>query len=59
MSEIKDKPIYCSFCGKSNEDVVRVVQAQGVVICEGCVEQCRDLIGMQRMDDRYGKKDST
>lgn len=38
------KNIKCSFCGKSEEQVRRLVAGPGVYICDECVELCFDII---------------
>lgn len=35
-TEIKKEPIYCSFCGRPNTQVVKMVQGPGVNICSEC-----------------------
>lgn len=34
----------CSFCGKSQEQVRKLIAGQGVYICEQCVELCNEII---------------
>ncbi len=36
--------MYCSFCGKSQDEVRKLVAGPGVFICDECVETCRDII---------------
>ncbi len=36
--------MYCSFCGKSQDEVKKLVAGPGVFICDECVETCRDII---------------
>ncbi len=38
------KQIKCSFCGKSQDEVKRLVAGPGVFICDECVELCREII---------------
>ena len=40
----KDKNIICNFCGKSNQEVERIVVGPGVNICNRCIELCADLL---------------
>ena len=35
---------YCSFCGKSDTDVKRLIAGVGVHICNECVDICVDII---------------
>ena len=37
-------PYRCSFCGKSQEQVRRLIAGQGVYICDECVNLCREII---------------
>ncbi len=34
----------CSFCGKSQKQVKRLIAGPGVYICEGCIEMCNEII---------------
>jgi hypothetical protein len=38
----------CSFCGKPNTDVERLVAGPGVYICDGCVGLCGDVLEAAR-----------
>ncbi|BDF58282.1 ATP-dependent Clp protease ATP-binding subunit ClpX [Christensenellaceae bacterium] len=38
------KQIKCSFCGKPQDEVKRLVAGPGVFICDECVELCREII---------------
>jgi ATP-dependent Clp protease ATP-binding subunit ClpX len=35
--------LYCSFCGKSQHDVRKLVAGPSVFICDECVELCTDI----------------
>jgi ATP-dependent Clp protease ATP-binding subunit ClpX len=39
-----DKLLYCSFCGKSQHEVQRLIAGPQVFICNECVELCNDII---------------
>jgi ClpX C4-type zinc finger len=43
-SETKN-PLYCSFCGKSQHEVRKLIAGSTVFICDECVELCMDIIG--------------
>ena len=49
----KDVPknIRCSFCGKSQENVKRIVAGPGVYICDECVELCNSIIEAEKYED--------
>ena len=40
----------CSFCGKPNTEVRKIVAGPGVYICNECVELCNDVIGQVEED---------
>ena len=45
MSEKNNKNIlYCSFCGKSQHEVRKLIASPTVFICDECVELCMDII---------------
>lgn len=37
-------PLYCSFCGKTDREVVHMVAGPTVYICNECVRLCQDII---------------
>ncbi|WP_028451055.1 ATP-dependent Clp protease ATP-binding subunit ClpX [Chitinilyticum aquatile] len=39
-----DKLLYCSFCGKSQHEVVKLVAGPQVFICNECIELCNDIL---------------
>ena len=36
--------LYCSFCGKSQHEVKKLIAGPTVFICDECVELCMDII---------------
>jgi len=40
----KDKPLRCSFCGKPQNRVKRLIGGPGVHICDGCVGVCNQIL---------------
>jgi ATP-dependent Clp protease ATP-binding subunit ClpX len=46
MAEKKsnEKLLYCSFCGKSQHEVKKLIAGPSVFICDECVELCNDII---------------
>ena len=45
MTDIKDKKkLYCSFCGKSQDEVKKLIAGPSVYICNECVDLCNDII---------------
>ncbi len=43
-SKIEDKKLKCSFCGKSQDMVRRLIAGPHVYICNECIDLCHDLI---------------
>ncbi|MFO1380741.1 MAG: ATP-dependent Clp protease ATP-binding subunit ClpX [Chitinivorax sp.] len=44
MSESNEKMLYCSFCGKSQNEVRKLIAGPQVFICDECIELCNDII---------------
>ncbi len=40
----KEKKVRCSFCGKTQDQVERMISGPGVYICDNCVELCMDIV---------------
>ena len=36
--------LYCSFCGKSQHEVRKLIAGPSVFICDECIELCNDII---------------
>jgi len=43
-SDSDNKLLYCSFCGKSQHEVRKLIAGPSVFICDECVELCNDII---------------
>jgi ATP-dependent Clp protease ATP-binding subunit ClpX len=39
-----EKLLYCSFCGKSQHEVKKLIAGPSVFVCDECVELCNDII---------------
>ena len=39
-----NKLLYCSFCGKSQHEVRKLIAGPSVFVCDECVELCNDII---------------
>jgi ATP-dependent Clp protease ATP-binding subunit ClpX len=39
-----DKSMYCSFCGKSQHEVKKLIAGPSVFVCDECIELCNDII---------------
>ena len=45
------RPVRCSFCGKSQDDVKRIITGNNVFICDECVRLCVSIL-----DDDLGNE---
>jgi ATP-dependent Clp protease ATP-binding subunit ClpX len=52
MAPIKnyDSHLKCSFCGKSQEQVRKLIAGPGVYICDECVELCNEILDEELLD---------
>lgn len=51
------KTLRCSFCGKSQDEVRRLVAGPGVYICDECVELCSEIISEEFEEEEYNEFD--
>ena len=49
-----EKMLYCSFCGKSQHEVKKLIAGPSVFICDECIELCNDIV----RDEIAGDQDS-
>src|SRR3712207_166123 len=45
------KQLKCSFCGKNQEQVKRLIAGPGVYICDECIELCSEIIADELDED--------
>ena len=59
MPKNNDTEIRCSFCGKTQDEVSRLVEGPGVFICDSCIGFCNSLISEDTAAfEKAGKKDT-
>ena len=46
-----EKLLYCSFCGKSQDEVKKLIAGPSVYVCDECVELCNDIIRDELQED--------
>ena len=46
-----EKLLYCSFCGKSQHEVRKLIAGPSVFVCDECVELCNDIIREEVQDE--------
>ena len=50
-----EKLLYCSFCGKSQHEVRKLIAGPSVFICDECIELCNDIIREETQGDHGNK----
>jgi ATP-dependent Clp protease ATP-binding subunit ClpX len=51
-----DKLLYCSFCGKNQHEVRKLIAGPSVFVCDECIALCNDIIREEsQSDDEVGK----
>ncbi len=54
-----EKLLHCSFCGKSQHEVRKLIAGPSVFICDECVDLCTDIIREEIHQDKLGKADKS
>ncbi len=54
-----EKALYCSFCGKSQHEVKKLIAGPSVFICDECIDLCNDIIREEAPADAPGGKVKT
>ncbi len=52
MSE--DKELHCSFCGKSQNEVKKLIAGRGVYICDECIDVCINIVAEELHQEKSG-----
>ena len=52
-----EKTLYCSFCGKSQHEVRKLIAGPSVFICDECIELCNDIVKDEILDDHSEAQD--
>ncbi|WP_424192187.1 ATP-dependent Clp protease ATP-binding subunit ClpX [Ampullimonas aquatilis] len=50
-----EKLLYCSFCGKSQHEVKKLIAGPSVFICDECIELCNDIIRDETQSSTEGQ----
>mgnify|MGYP000716388619 CR=1 FL=1 len=50
-----EKLLYCSFCGKSQHEVRKLIAGPSVFVCDECVDLCNDIIREEVAGDQNAK----
>jgi ATP-dependent Clp protease ATP-binding subunit ClpX len=52
-----EKLLYCSFCGKSQHEVKKLIAGPSVFICDECIDLCNDIIRDEQASEPEAAKD--
>ena len=47
-----DKLLYCSFCGKSQHEVRKLIAGPSVFVCDECITLCNDIMREEIQNDQ-------
>src|SRR5699024_6046134 len=51
MARFDDKQLRCSFCGKPQNQVKRLIAGPNVYICDECIDICKDIVDEEFEDE--------
>jgi len=57
-STTDERLLYCSFCGKSQHEVRKLIAGPNVFICDECVELCNDIIREENHEEGVSHQSS-
>ena len=52
FEDTTEQNVHCSFCGKSQDEVKKIVAGPGVYICNECVDLCQEIIKQELAEDK-------
>lgn len=55
-NETEQKGVHCSFCGKSQEEVYRLIAGSGVWICNECVDLCTMILADEKGEEPFSEE---
>lgn len=56
MAKRSDENLKCSFCGKSQKEVKKLIAGDGVYICDECVSLCNEILEEEKISNIAGLK---
>ena len=57
MANKNEQPPVCNFCGRSGDEVERLIAGPGVFICNECIEVCRNILEEEMKTKKKGLPD--
>jgi ATP-dependent Clp protease ATP-binding subunit ClpX len=55
----KYSQLFCSFCGKNQEEVKKLIAGPSVYICDECIELCTDIVAEEEEREAIARKKSS
>ena len=52
----EDKVLHCSFCGKSQNEVKKLIAGRGVYICDECIDVCINIVSQEVKEERKAEE---
>jgi ATP-dependent protease Clp ATPase subunit len=49
----RNKKLHCSFCGKSQDEVRKLIAGPSVYICDECIELCNEILAEEYERDEF------
>ena len=56
MANKNEQPPVCNFCGRSGDEVERLIAGPGVFICNECIEVCRNILEEEMKTSKKKKR---
>ena len=53
-----DAHLKCSFCGKSQDQVRKLIAGPGVYICDECIDLCNEILDEELLDNQTNTNNS-
>lgn len=58
FEDTNEQNVHCSFCGKAENEVERIVAGPGVYICNECVALCQEIIDQENQDAHHASQET-
>lgn len=53
MANIDQKEVRCSFCGKTSDQVDRIIAGSNAYICNECIDLCSEILDQEKIDESH------
>jgi ATP-dependent Clp protease ATP-binding subunit ClpX len=59
MAKYDSNKLKCSFCGKNQDQVKKLVAGPGVYICDECIDLCNEILAEELFDNHSSSSGNT